>query len=145
MHQVHVCKGCPNTVLLFFTQGNMVKRNPPRKGRGASGIELFMECTDEALSGSQITAQQVAKYQYDQALAKIRDAHAKARIGKARIINKVDVGTVIPQAVNKPSPHVPTAPVNTVPGKVRGQTHIANVVIFTVANFCGFPEVNRYQ
>ncbi|CAC5359085.1 POGZ [Mytilus coruscus] len=85
-----------------------VKRNPTRSRR-TMGIELFMECTEEALSPSQITAQQVARYQYDQAIAQIRDAHAKARIGKAKIINKVDnVGKVSPQVTQKAAPALKT-------------------------------------
>ena len=88
----------------------MVKKNPARNRR-VHGIELYMECTEEALSPSQITAQQVARYQYDQAIAKIRDAQAKARIGKATIINKVDnVGKVTPQIPQKTTPQKVPSP-----------------------------------
>ncbi|XP_063438123.1 uncharacterized protein LOC134719102 isoform X2 [Mytilus trossulus] len=85
-----------------------VKRNATRSRR-TMGIELFMECTEEALSPSQITAQQVARYQYDQAIAQVRDAQAKARIGRATIINKVDnVGKVSPQVTQKATPALKT-------------------------------------
>ncbi|XP_060076236.1 uncharacterized protein LOC132555873 isoform X2 [Ylistrum balloti] len=80
----------------------MVKRNSntraPRRSSGRTiGLELMMDCQNEDLSPAQLQYMKKCRLEFDNAMAMIKAAQAKARAGKATVsVQKVHMKNIPP-------------------------------------------------